>query len=61
MSDVSAVSLNNIRTAQIQTEYQMRVLLMRRNVMQQQGEMAIKLIQSATLPEYQGKNLDVRA
>lgn len=61
MSEVSSVSLNNISTAQIQTEYQMRVLSMRQNIIRQQGEIILKLIQSAALPNYQGKNLDVRA
>ncbi len=49
-----------LKTAQISMEYYARVLNMRKSVMQQQGDMAIKLIQSAVLPPTQGQNLDVK-
>lgn len=61
MSEISSVQLSNVRELQIQTEYLMRVLALKRDVIKEQGEMIVKLIQSASLPEYQGKNLDVKA
>ncbi len=54
-------SIVGLNTTQISMEYYARILNMRKNVMQQQGDMAIKLIQSATLSPEQGKNLDVKA
>ncbi len=49
-----------LKTAQISMEYYAKILNMRKSVMQQQGDMAIKLIQSAVLPPTQGQNLDVK-
>ncbi len=61
MDTTSINSMVGLKTAQISMEYYARILNMRKSVMQQQGDMAIKLIQSATLPPEQGKNLDVKA
>ncbi|MCX8064075.1 MAG: hypothetical protein N3G21_02765 [Candidatus Hydrogenedentes bacterium] len=60
MSEVPGVQYPNLGIARVLNEYMIRVLSLRRNIIQQQGEMIIKLIQSATLPEYQGKNLDIK-
>ena len=49
-----------LKTAQISMEYYVKILNMRKSVMQQQGDMAIKLIQSATLPPTQGQKLDIK-
>jgi hypothetical protein len=61
MDTLGINSQMNLMTSQIGTEYLARVLVLQKNVMQQQGDSAIKLIQSAVLPSTQGQNLDVKA
>ncbi len=60
MDTLTINSQVGLKTAQISMEYYARILNMRKSVMQQQGDMAIKLIQSAVLPPTQGQNLDVK-
>ncbi len=61
---MDTISINpqiNLTTSKIEREYLARVLVLQKNALQQQGDMAIKLIQSAVLPPTQGQNLDVKA
>ncbi len=49
-------------SAQFAAQYQVRVLLMQKDAIEQAGQEALKLIQSAmALAADQGQNLDVRA
>lgn len=61
---MDTISINpqiSLTTSKIEREYLARVLVLQKNALQQQGDMAIKLIQSAVLPTTQGQNLDVKA
>jgi len=59
MSGISAAG--GISNAAFAAEYNVRVLKLGNDVINEQGEQALALIQSATLDPQSGRNLDVSA
>lgn len=60
MDGLTIIPQVGLITSQISAQYNAQIIRLQRDVMTQQGENAIRLIQSALLPPYQGQNLDIK-
>jgi len=60
--DISAVSgvSASARPAEINSEYDLQVMLKAKDVIEEQGEQAVRLIQSATVAPGTGRSLNVQ-
>ena len=59
MQGVGAIGQGASGAAKLEAEYLMRVLSMQKDAIRQQGQMAIKLIEAATVDAAVGSNLSV--